>query len=469
MSVAACQGARTPTQPVEVATPRVTSTLGVTPAKTSSSPRPAPTAKAKPSATLEVSSEDLQGIKISLWHPWSAAVGEAWNTLVSEFNSSNEYGITVDSAYQGNYNELYEKVQAAIAAGAPPNLAVGYNYEILSWNAGGRGTVDLNTYVDDPRWGLGSQEQDDFYPPFWTQDVIDGARLGLPAQRFAQLIYYNLTWARELGFETLPGTPQQFKRQACAAAEANNRDDDPDNNGTGGWVTNTSPSAVLSWMYAFGGEVVNTAGTGYNFDTPQIQAAIAFLKDLYDSGCAWQTDGDFAEEEFANRQALFVTGSIADLPAQKKALDQAANQDDWTVIPFPSAVRQLVIDVYGPAFAMFKSSPQEQLASWVFLKWFLSAETQARWIAAGHTYPLQASTTQLLKDFANTHPQWAGAQDLLPFAKTEPGFQSWSLVRWAVGDVGTQTFRSYFTPDRIPATVELLDKTAAELHQRFKP
>jgi multiple sugar transport system substrate-binding protein len=411
----------------------------------------------------------LQGLRISLWHPWSAAVGEALNTLVSEFNASNQYGITVDSAYQGNYNELYEKVQAADAAGDPPNLAVGYNYEILSWNAGSRGTVDLNTYVDDPTWGLGSQEQDDFYPLFWRQDVLDNARLGLPAQRFAQLIYYNLTWARELGFETPPQTPQQFKRQACAAAGANNRDDDPDNNGTGGWVTNTSPSAVLSWMYAFGGEVVNTAGTGYDFDTPQIQAAIAFLKDLYDSGCAWQTNGDFAEEEFASRQALFVTASIADLPEQKNAMAQAANQDDWTVIAFPSPVKQPVIDVYGPAFAVFKSSPQEQLASWVFLKWFLSPQTQARWIAAGHTCPLQASTAQLLKDFANAHPQWADAQDLLPFAKTEPGFQSWSVVRWAVGDVGIQTFRSYFTPDRIPATVELLDETAAELHQRFKP
>jgi multiple sugar transport system substrate-binding protein len=391
------------------------------------------------------------------------------NALVSEFNASNPYGITVDSVYQGSYNELYESVQAAIAAGDPPNLAVGYNYEILAWDAGGGGTVDLNTYVDDPGWGFSSQEQDDFYPLFWGQEVFDGARWGLPAQRFAQLITYNLTWARELGFETAPQTPQQFKRQACAAAAANNRDDDPENNGTGGWVTNTSPSAVLSWMYAFGGEVVNTAGTGYEFDTPQIQAAIAFLKDLYDNGCAWQVDGDFAEEEFASRQALFVTGSIADLPEQKNAMAQAANQDDWTVIAFPSSARQPVIDVYGPAFAMFRSSPQEQLASWVFLKWFLSPETQARWVAAGHTYPLQASTAQLLEDFANAQPQWGDAQDLLPLAKTEPGFQSWSVVRWAVGDVGTQTFRSYFTPDRIPATVELLDDTAAELHQRFKP
>ena len=391
------------------------------------------------------------------------------NGLVSEFNASNAYGITVDSAYQGNYNQLYERVLDAGSTGDPPNIAVGYNYEILSWNDVGGGTLDLNRYVDDPEWGLSSQEQADFYAIFWTQDVEDGFRLGLPAQRFAQLMYYNLSWAEELGFEAAPQTPQEFKLRACAAARANNRDDDPDNNGTGGWVTNTSPSAILSWMYAFGSEAIDSAGTGYDFDTPQTRAALAFLKDLYDSGCAWQTDGDHAEEEFASRQALFVAASIADLPEQKKALDQAGNQDDWTLIAFPSPARQPVIDVYGPAFAVFKSSPQEQLASWVFLKWFLSPEVQARWVPAGHTYPLRASTAQLLEDFASAHSQWAGAQDLLPFAKTEPGFQSWSVVRWAVGDVGTQTFRSYFTPDRIPATVELLDETASELHQRFEP
>jgi hypothetical protein len=42
-------------------------------------------------------------------------------------------------------------------------------------------------------------------------------------------------------------------------------------------------------------------------------------------------------------------------------------------------------------------------------------------------------------------------------------------VRWVVSDVGTQMFRSYFSADRIPSTVELLAETAAELHERAEP
>jgi hypothetical protein len=33
--------------------------------------------------------------------------------------------------------------------------------------------------------------------------------------------------------------------------------------------------------------------------------------------------------------------------------------------------------------------------------------------------------------------------------------------------VGTQVFRSYFSADRIPATLELMEETAAELHSRY--
>ena len=51
-----------------------------------------------------------------------------------------------------------------------------------------------------------------------------------------------------------------------------------------------------------------------------------------------------------------------------------------------------------------------------------------------------------------------------PLRNQNPGLKSWKVVRWILGDVGTQIFRYYFTPQRIPATLELMDETAAELH-----
>ena len=70
-----------------------------------------------------------------------------------------------------------------------------------------------------------------------------------------------------------------------------------------------------------------------------------------------------------------------------------------------------------------------------------------------------------LDSYASQNPQWAAAQELLAVAQPEPGLESWKNVRWILGDVGTQIFRYYFTSDRIPATLELMDETAAELHE----
>jgi hypothetical protein len=84
-------------------------------------------------------------------------------------------------------------------------------------------------------------------------------------------------------------------------------------------------------------------------------------------------------------------------------------------------------------------------------------------VASHGTFPLGTAVMEFLEDYARQNPQWAAAQDLLTNAQPEPGLESWSRVRWILGDVGSQIFRYYFTPDRIPATLELMDETAAEL------
>jgi len=114
--------------------------------------------------------------------------------------------------------------------------------------------VDLNPYANDPIWGFSRQEQADFYPAFWEHDLSDGKRLGVPAQRSGQLLLYNTTWARQLGFDAPPPHPKQFKEQACTAAQANLADEEAGNDGTGGWMISAEYPVMLSWIYAFGGE-----------------------------------------------------------------------------------------------------------------------------------------------------------------------------------------------------------------------
>lgn len=458
--LAACGSQPSPTLTSTVAAPQATITSTRTPIA------PTATVTPQPTSSLGVDQSALNGVTISFWHPWSGETGKVIQESIEEFNANNEYGITVESASQGTFNSLNDIIDNTDTGSGLPNLTIGSNYQILSWNSSGKRVVGLNAYVNDPEWGLSSDDQADFYPIFLEQDVSGQNRIGFPAVRSAQLMFYNTTWAEELGFTSPPNTTEEFKEQACQAARANNANDLPTDDGSGGWLINTTPSGILSWMYAFGSQVVRPDSSGYHFNTPQTEDTLSYLKEVFDEGCAWEVLESPAEVEFATRKALFVTGSLSDLAYQASEFERIGSDDNWTVIGFPSPQGEPVIDVYGPSFVMFASTPEENLATWLVIKWLTSAEQQAQLINASGTFPTRSSTMDFLADYASENPQWAAAQELITHARPEPGIQSWKEVRWVLGDVGTQIFRYYFTPDRIPSTLELMDETAAELHER---
>lgn len=424
---------------------------------------PTPTITPLPTSSLDVDRSGLNGIKITFWHPWPS---ETIPNLVADFNASNEYGIIVESVYQGNINSLNEHIAEAEIVTGLPNLTVGSSDQISTWIAQDKPVVDLNAYLNDPQWGLSPDERSDFYPLFLEQDISAQNRIGFPASRSSQLMFYNSSWAEELGFSSAPDTPQEFMEQACAAAQANAANEEIEDDGTGGWLINTTPSTMLSWVYAFGNPVILSDGSGYQFNTPQTEQTFIFLKELFDMGCAWEVFESPPESQFATRKALFITGSLTDLAYQSDELIRADNRDEWTVIGFPSTLAEPVISVYGPSFLIFAGSSEENLAAWLLIEWLTSAEQQAKFVTANGSFPTRASTMGFLNDFARDNPQWVTAQGLLAGALPEPNLQSWNVVRWVLSDVGTQIFRYYFTPDRIPATLELMDETVSELHQR---
>ena len=457
---AACGGQPTPAPTLVSATPEPSQTSTSPPA----TPSPTPTITPQPTSSLGIKAADLEGTTLTLWHPWSGDTARAVQESLAQFNTSNQYGITVDAISHGDIDSLYEQIDRAELETGLPNLAVAANYQIQSWISIGKPVAGLDTYVDDPVWGFSTQELADFNEIFLQQDVREDSRFGLPAVRTAQLMYYNTTWAEELGFNSPPETPEQFKAQACAAARANQDNDIPGDDGTGGWLINTAPSSILSWLFAFDSPVVLPGEDGYRFNTPESDAALQYLKELIDEGCAFEVLESPAEVEFANRQALIITASLSDVSFQNSEFERAENDDRWTVTGFPSPAGDPAISVYGPSYFMFAGNPQENLATWLVLKWVLSPEQDANLVEARGTFPVKISTLDLLDDYAGEHPQWVAAQALLEHAKAEPGLDSWGKVRWILNDVGTQIFRYYFTPSRIPATLELMDETAGELH-----
>jgi ABC-type glycerol-3-phosphate transport system substrate-binding protein len=161
-------------------------------------------------------------------------------------------------------------------------------------------------------------------------------------------------------------------------------------------------------------------------------------------------------------------GSTAGIPLQEGVFADLESRDEWTVLPFLGPGGRQNIEVYGPSFFVLRSSPKEQLAAWLLVRWLVSPQNQARLAQANAWLPVRDAGLKAMDRLPATYPQWAAAASLLAEAATtvgsEPPYRSWRTVRWALSDATTQLFRYYFTIDQVSQLVELLERTASEFH-----
>lgn len=425
-----------------------------------SEPEPEPEEPAEPEEPM-APAVDPSGQTVQFWHVWgTGSTGEGMQALVDEFNATNEWGITVEAVDQGAYRDLEDAMNAAIQSGDVPNAVVGYTNALDTWYSVDV-IADMNSYIADPDWGLTEDDVADFFTPAWESGIsTDGARVGFPHGQSANTIFYNYTWAEELGFPSPPSTLEELKEQACAAAAANAGDADPDNDGTGGLVLYASASNVASFVFGVGSDFTNADGTGYDFTKPEIQEVAEFLKDIWDEDCAFPTES-YPNPEFATRKALMTMSSSAGLPYQVGAFEaeDAYGDDVWGMIAFPG-VGDGAVNAFAQNSAVVKSNPEQELASWLFLKWFTSPETMAKWIEASGYHPTRASTVGLLGDYIEANPLWSVGIDLAPLGAAEPGWSSWGTVRRDVQDTFSAILQGEV--EDIPGLLEELNAAAAE-------
>jgi multiple sugar transport system substrate-binding protein len=429
-----------------------------------------PTPNEETPSPLGVTSADLRGVDVTLWQPWTGTTGEAMQTMVDEFNQTNQWGIHVSvNAYEG-FGRLDEAVESAVISGTLPDILIDYGYQAQHWD-GKSMLTDLTPYVNDPVYGFSSVEQSDFFPSFWSEDIVTDnntsqvRRLGIPFYRSAYVLFYNQSWARELGYYNPPYNLDDFTAQACAAAKALTAQGIRTDQRKGGWLITPQPGALAGWIYAFGGGIINPSGEGYLFNTPATTQAFKAIKDTMERGCAWSDNSVDPQEEFATRQALFVVGSLFDIPAQQEIFSQTGSKDEWAVIPFPSR-RQAAVDTYGPSLLITRSTAARQLAAWLVTEWLVFPPNQAEWVSHLEVYPTRQSTLNYLDGSSYNNPQWTEALSLLPVAHSEPSLVSWSVIRWTLNDAIAQLIDARVTSDQIPAILDNLDAVAADVYNQ---
>lgn len=403
---------------------------------------------------------DPRGQTVVWWHQHDEDDRQAFmDTYVTQFNETNECGITVEPQLQGDYNDIRDKMNAGIATGELPGLVVGYQNDQAFYALAG-GLADLNLYIDDPKWGLGA-EKDDFFEAFLNQSVhaaYDNAQLGFPPNRSMLMLFYNITWLKELGFDgSPPETPEELREMACAAAEANG-------DGTGGLYIDTGASALAGWTLAFGGSVLSDDGKGYVYNGQATVDAVTFIKELMDDGCANLLTEGYPDPQFAARQFSFTTGSSSGIPYYISGIETVAEEagrepDEFNVAALPHTTSNPVQNVYGGDVMIPATTPETQLAAWIFIKYYTSPEIQAEWVKASNYFPTRAGTEEFLGDYVSENPIWASALELLPYSGYEPQLISYQEVR----DLSSQAYNAILQGADIQETLDNLTTEANEL------
>ena len=381
-------------------------------------------AQPDPWANVDPSNQNLV-----FWHNHTRNRQDALQAIVQTFNESNPYGITVTQETQGAYGDIFRKMLGLLGTPEVPDLVVAYQNQAATYQLSDA-LVDMTSLLQSPKWGLSAAEQADFFPAFFQQDVFplfDNARLGMAPNRSMEVLYYNRDWLAELGYDEPPSTPEEFKAAACKALHT--PFSKADGSGAMGYQLSLDASRLASWTFAFGGDIFDYETRLYTYDSQGARQAMAFLQDLYAEGCARPVaERGGAIADFSTGRLLFSSASSSGLPFVRAAVDAGA-KFNWSVSPLPHTTPTPVMNVYGASVSMPKSTPERELATWLFIRYFTSPEVQAGWGQAANYFPVRQSAAQRLGDYFERHTAYKTAFDLLQYGHHEPPVPGYDFVR----------------------------------------
>jgi multiple sugar transport system substrate-binding protein/sn-glycerol 3-phosphate transport system substrate-binding protein len=136
------------------------------------------------------------------------------------------------------------------------------------------------------------------------------------------------------------------------------------------------------------------------------------------------------------------------------------------VAAIPHTTPDPVQNVYGGDVMIPVTTPEQELAAWLFVKWFTAPENQAKWVEASGYFPTRASTTDLLGGYIETAvggQQWSQALEMLPYGVYEPQLISYDQVRRSI----QEAFNAMMQGADIQETLDTVNENANQVQEEL--
>ena len=370
----------------------------------------APEDKADDTKT-EVNTDDGK-IHLTYWYAWKDKIGESKEELVKQFNESQDK-IVVDAEYQGSYDELASKTQAAKAANNAPEI---FEVEIANMYTMAKGGMieNLSPFVDD------QVDIDDFNEGLMHEAYIDNNLYGLPFYRSTPIMYKNISMLKDAGLD--PEGPRDWKEFKEYSEKLRDKD-----NSKYALTYQLDPWFLEAWVYSSDGFYAKDGKIG--FDQEGTKAPARFLQELADEDlikiALGEQAGETCRQDFVNQNSAFYFTSTANLTELMPLAKENGFDLDVSFVP---GNKHYAVPTGGCNIVMISGLDKEkQDATWEFLKFMTATEQNV--FASEYTgyLPTRYSSIESdkIKKLHEQIPQYKVAFDQLEYAEARPIAKGW--------------------------------------------
>lgn len=354
--------------------------------------------------------KEVDGTEISFWHSMGGVNGQAIDALVEKFNTENELGITVNAQYQGEYDDSLNKLKSAQIGNMGADLVqvyeIGSRFMIESgW------ITPMQEMIDADEYDMSAIE-----PNLAAYYTIDDQLYSMPFNSSTPIMYYNKDMFEKAGITEIPDSLeaiQEVGEQLLSKGGAG----EVISLGIYGWFFEQF-MGKQGLDYANNENGRKEAATAVAFDENGGAADILTAwKSLYDKGYAPNVGkgGDAGLADFSAGKSAITLGSTASL---KQILQDVNGKFEVGTAYFPKVKSsdEGGVSIGGASlWALNNNDPKKARATWEFIKFLVSAQSQAYWNAQTGYFPVttDAHEEQVFKDNIAKYPQFQTAIDQL--------------------------------------------------------
>ena len=359
-------------------------------------------------ATTSVMAKDVE---LNYWYSWGGTTGQNSLDRVKEFNSTigKQKGIHVTANYQGTYEDLHQKFEAAYLAHTAPDVSV---MEIASIARFANNQIIAPIDKLSQKFNINVS---DFNKGLMANSYVDGTLYGLPYLRSTPILYINTTLLKKSGLDPKgPKTWEEFHQFARVIKKK-----------TGAYAL-TVPVGIWfveAFMWESGVSPLNKDETESNINNPEFAKFVKFFQGMVNEGLVRvvsESNGAAVATDWTNQKTAMTFNSTASVPANIKIGKDNGFGVDTNFMP---KFKQYGVPTGGCNLVMKVTKDKaKEKAAMEFIKFMTAPEQAVK--STKQTGYLPSTYTALnsskIQSLFKKQPQFKVAGEQLEFAHGRP-------------------------------------------------